>query len=379
MTTLNLQVSASSDDAFENAVGTVTTNGTTMVFNNAGYWIGYRFTNVTIPQGATINMATLSYYVTSTTRDDNEQDVYGNDVDDAATFTTAASNISSRTLTTAKTTVSADSVGVGFYAVDVTAIVQEIIDRAGWASGNDLALLMDALTGVNLAPDTYDNVAANAAKLDIDYSAGLSATVNQVSETDTAQAITHLKTLATGQNSETDTAQPVARLKTLAVAQVSESDTAQAITARKTAVIGQATETDLAQAITVSTATAIGQASETDTAQPVTARKTLAVGQANETDVAQPITRVKLLVIGIVTETDSSQVITARKLKAIGQASETDTALAITAVSGSVVVGAVVVLSDAALWLVVLGNSALYSVVLGDSALYGITLQNNER
>lgn len=171
MTTLNLQVSQSSDDAFENAVGTVTINGTSMVFNNAGYWIGYRFQNVTIPNASTINTATLSYYVTSTTRDDNEQDVYGEDVDDAATFSTAASNISGRTLTTAKTTVSADSVGVGFYAVDVTAVVQEIINRAGWVSGNDLALLMDALTGVNLAPDTYDNSPTNAAKLDIDYTA----------------------------------------------------------------------------------------------------------------------------------------------------------------------------------------------------------------
>ena len=171
MTTLNLQVSQSSDDAFENAVGTVTINGTSMVFNNAGYWIGYRFQGVTIPNASTINTATLSYYVTSTTRDDNEQDVYGEDVDDAATFSTAASNISSRTLTTAKTTVSADSVGVGFYAVDVTAVIQEIINRAGWVSGNDLALLMDALTGVNLAPDTYDNSPTNAAKLDIDYTA----------------------------------------------------------------------------------------------------------------------------------------------------------------------------------------------------------------
>lgn len=172
MTVLNLQVSASSDDAFENNSGTMSLTGSTVTFNNAGFWIGYRFLNVTIPNAATINTATLSYYVTSTTRDDNEQDVYGNDVDDAATFTTAANNISSRTLTTAKTTVSADSVGVGFYAVDVTAVVQEIINRAGWVSGNDLALIMDALTGVNLGLDMYDGTPANAAKLDIDYTAG---------------------------------------------------------------------------------------------------------------------------------------------------------------------------------------------------------------
>lgn len=142
-----------------------------MVFNNAGYWIGYRFLNVTIPQGSTINSATLQYYVTSTTRDDNEQNVYCQADDNASTFTTGASNISSRTLTSANTSVTADSVGVGFYSVSITSAVQEVINRAGWASGNALAVIMDALTGVNLAPDTYDNSPTNAAKLNIDYTA----------------------------------------------------------------------------------------------------------------------------------------------------------------------------------------------------------------
>lgn len=170
MTTLNLQVSASSDDAFENASGTITLNGTTMVFNNAGYWIIYRFQNVTIPQGSTINTATLQYYVTSTTRDDNEQDVYGEAADNSAQPTTGANNISSRSRTTAKVTVTADSVGVGFYSVTgLATVVQEITDRAGWTSGNALSLIMDALTTPNLAPDTFDNNPTNAAKLDIDY------------------------------------------------------------------------------------------------------------------------------------------------------------------------------------------------------------------
>lgn len=171
ITTLNLQVGASSDDAFENASGTVTINGTTMVFNNASFWIGYRFTGVTIPQGSTINSATLQYYVTSTARDDNEHNVYCQAADNAGTFTTGTNDISSRTLTSANTSVTANSVGVGFYSVSITAAVQEVVNRAGWTSGNALAAIMDALTGVNLAPDTYDNSPTNAAKLDIDYTA----------------------------------------------------------------------------------------------------------------------------------------------------------------------------------------------------------------
>lgn len=172
MTTLNLQVSASSDDAIENASGSVTLTGTTMVFNNAAFWIGYRFLSVTIPQGSTINSATLQYYVVNTSRDDNEHDVYGQAADNAGTFTTTTNDISSRTRTTAKVTVTADAVGVGFYSVTgLAGVVQEITDRAGWVSGNALALIMDALVTPNLGPDTWDNNPAQAAKLDIDYTA----------------------------------------------------------------------------------------------------------------------------------------------------------------------------------------------------------------
>ena len=170
MTTLNLQVSASSDDAREASGGAVSITATVMTMNSGSAWIGWRFLNVTIPQAAVINSATFQPYVDSTASDDPDGDLYANDVDNAATFTTASNNISSRALTTAKTNWTATGVGAGFVSAPaVTAVVQEIIDRGSWASGNALAILYDSLTGSGFSVRAYDSLSSEAGKLDIDY------------------------------------------------------------------------------------------------------------------------------------------------------------------------------------------------------------------
>jgi hypothetical protein len=79
---------------------------------------------------------------------------------------------------------------------------------------------------------------------------GNTLTLNQVTETDLAQAIAKRKIKAVGQVSETDTAQAIAKRKIKAVGQVSETDTSQVIAKGKIKAVSQVSETDLAQAIT---------------------------------------------------------------------------------------------------------------------------------
>jgi hypothetical protein len=70
MTTINIPVAASSDDAYENNAGTVTLNGVSVgaQLNNIDEWAGFRFLNVTIP-AATINSASMTNrYTPSTAR-----------------------------------------------------------------------------------------------------------------------------------------------------------------------------------------------------------------------------------------------------------------------------------------------------------------------
>jgi hypothetical protein len=160
---------------------------------------------------------------------------------------------------------------------------------------------------------------------------GLSATVNQVTETNLAQALTRVKRKALGQVTESDLAQAITRRKILAVSQVLESDLAQSVITRKLKAIGQVNETDLAQAVTRPQIFAsVNQVIETDLAQAVTSRKLKAVAQVIETDLAQAVASRKLKAVAQVIETDLAQAVASRKLKAVAQVIETDLAQAVT-------------------------------------------------
>jgi CBS domain-containing protein len=162
---------------------------------------------------------------------------------------------------------------------------------------------------------------------------GLSATVNQITETDLAQAISRLKVKAIGQNTETDLSQTVTRVKSKAIGQNSETDLAQAIAwVPKHRLVNQVIESDLSQAIARLKAKAIGQPLETDFAQEVTRDTSVivAVAQATETDLSQAIARLKTKAVNQVLETDLAQILVGVKTRAIAQISETNLAQALT-------------------------------------------------
>ena len=173
MTTINLQVAASSDDAFQASDASITLNTATIILISGSQWAGVRWDGVTVPQAATIVSATAQFYTPSTTEGDIVGDWYGEDVDDATTFAFGSNNISGRPRTTAKTTVNAAVGSVGWYSISVTSVVQEIVDRAGWSSGNALNLIFDVASGCNWRFRTWDFAGnAHGPKLDIDYTTG---------------------------------------------------------------------------------------------------------------------------------------------------------------------------------------------------------------
>lgn len=114
-----------------------------------GYWNGiygrtnsfFRFPNITIPQGATISAA----YIQLRSNSNYPQVVvntilYGVDEDDAASPSSYA-DAENGPRTTAYTewhAMSAWSSGVDYQSPDITAVIQEIVDRGGWASGQAL-------------------------------------------------------------------------------------------------------------------------------------------------------------------------------------------------------------------------------------------------
>lgn len=163
---------------------------------------------------------------------------------------------------------------------------------------------------------------------------GHTVTVNQASETDTAQPISRLKTKAIGQNSETDLSQAITKRKQKTLGQSSETDLAQPINRNKLKILGQTTETDLSQPITRVGAklVAVNQVSETDLAQPINRLKTKLLGQAAETDLAQAIAKLKFKTLGQPSEIDLSQPIHWKVQRLVNQVSEIDLARPIAAI-----------------------------------------------
>ena len=117
-----------------------------------------------------INKATLFVYATSSTGDMYGV-IYGHGTDDADDFATDTS-IWNRTRTTANVPWSAENLPAGWNEKDVTSIVQEIVDRDGWASGNSLALLLLGNTSATykvISFYSHDYSSSRAARLNIDW------------------------------------------------------------------------------------------------------------------------------------------------------------------------------------------------------------------
>lgn len=192
MTTWSAYITASSDDARQVSGGTMELTGGYPNTNGSTVWVGFRFLNVTIPAGSTINSAYINLNILAA--DDPDVDIYGDDVDDAATFTTSSNNISGRSLTTAKVNWTASNIGVYSRkdSPDIKTIIQEIIDRPGWVSGNSIAILFDSLSSSYINYKAYDSGegATQYAKLTIDYTSTVNVDLDKLSLTATVRPVT---------------------------------------------------------------------------------------------------------------------------------------------------------------------------------------------
>jgi len=174
MTSWNAAIIASSDDAREVAAGTVSIADSFANTGGTGIMLGFRFSGVAIPAGATINAAWLT--IRTTANDDPDLDIYGQAADDAATFAATSYNISGRSRTAAKTNWTASNVGTSqlIDTPDIKTVIQEIVNRPGWASGNALAILFLSLGSSALSFRFYDQ-GATPPELTIDYTAATGA------------------------------------------------------------------------------------------------------------------------------------------------------------------------------------------------------------
>jgi hypothetical protein len=131
---------------------------------------------VAIPQGATINSAYLIYYskyaLSGTTVNSN---IYAQDAD-TATAPTTYGEFDGLTLTTASA--AWDSVGTwtavdSYQSSDIKTVIKEVVDRAGWTTGNNLMIVhKDDSSSDNAyrGGHSYDGGMARSSILLVDYS-----------------------------------------------------------------------------------------------------------------------------------------------------------------------------------------------------------------
>jgi len=114
-------------------------------------YVAMRFTNVPIPQGATILDARIQFHVDEERASVLEIVTFrGDDSNDSQQLTNTNSDISSRDETDASVNWSVPhwaavhDEGLAQLSPDLSSIVQEIVDRGGWVSGSDITIMIKA-------------------------------------------------------------------------------------------------------------------------------------------------------------------------------------------------------------------------------------------
>lgn len=145
MATFSTRVSANGDSGFCNPVPQF--GNDFMVLGNDSVNIAHsfaRFLSVTIPKDSTILTAVLNVTASST---QSTTTVNGNiyaDAADNSTQITSYSDFNGRSLTSAVawTNIPAETLNTAYDSPDITSIIQAIVNRSGWVSGNAIQLLI---------------------------------------------------------------------------------------------------------------------------------------------------------------------------------------------------------------------------------------------
>ena len=165
--TLNLKVATGADDVAENAAGAVVA-GRALHF--ARQQVGLRFTDVALPPGAVVTAATITFRTASRDASAVSLQIRGEAADSAAVLVDTP-KLSSRaqTLASALWQPKAWRAGSRVRTTDLSAVVQEIVNRNGWQSGNALAFVVTGSGTAKRSVFARDAGRARAPQLSISY------------------------------------------------------------------------------------------------------------------------------------------------------------------------------------------------------------------
>src|SRR6218665_245930 len=189
-TTLSVSVNSSLDDHEEwivganqsNPVGDMDAGSSDLELgeesaNADPQLVGMRFTNITIPANASIINAYIQFAVDATAKNTDPcvLTVHAEDNANPATFSDNAFSLSSRSLMASNVTwnvsgsswATVGSAGPEQRTSDIKTLVQALVNKAGWASGNAMAFYIKG-TGTREV-ESYDGDAPKAPMLVVQY------------------------------------------------------------------------------------------------------------------------------------------------------------------------------------------------------------------
>ncbi|WP_424365947.1 hypothetical protein, partial [Maribacter sp.] len=187
--TVTSQVSDDNDDAEERVSdGNMSRGSSDLELTSDGgtnQLVGLRFRNINVPQGATIVSADIQFTVDETDSGSTSVVIRGQDANDPGNFSNSDDDISDRTLTSASVAWnnipawnSVGQSGVDQQTPNLGTIVQEIVNRGGWSSGNAMVFVITG-SGERTA-ESHDGSSSRAPVLTIVYSTGPAISIGDV-------------------------------------------------------------------------------------------------------------------------------------------------------------------------------------------------------
>ena len=192
-TVVNEQVGAAADDAEYRWAGTYGSPSSSAWFDGAGATVGHDdglgepklsvisvFRTIAVAQAATISAATAQFKAKSNrSLTTVNARLHMADEDDVGTINSTATYeaLAQTTAYTDWDNIASWTSGTWYTSPDITSTVQEVVDRASWASGNDMCLTCrdnasTVGTDIFRHASMYDTAAGDAPKLSITYASG---------------------------------------------------------------------------------------------------------------------------------------------------------------------------------------------------------------
>jgi hypothetical protein len=172
-TTFNKKISNNNYDVEEKDDGEMSFSSNDLDLND--YEVGLIYDNVTVPQGATITAAYVRFRADDNSGNDSASvKIYAEDANDASSFSYSDDDLTDRTKTSAYSTWSIPRFYDNTYynSADIKSVIQEVVDRNGWSSGNDMNIIISPSSGNKREAKSRNNSSSSAPELYITYTTG---------------------------------------------------------------------------------------------------------------------------------------------------------------------------------------------------------------